>query len=126
MDLDNFKQINDMLGHMNGDMILKETAELLREIFEKDSYITRFGGDEFCAFITDTDEKDALYKIVRLKEGIQKEYRKGDQSIMLSISIGCVYIKNGEHTYTQVIEKADEALYQAKKRGKNQYYIINI
>lgn len=124
-DLDNFKDINDTLGHSCGDRLLKEVGQRLITFLRKSDTVARFGGDEFIGLLPETGQEEDVEKIAgKILEVIQKPFYIEDESIQITISIGLAfYPKNGQ-TLDLLMKNADQAMYRAKARGKNnfQYY----
>ncbi len=123
-DLDNFKRINDMEGHPEGDRILERFASYLGSVFRKGDSIGRLGGDEFVALISNPMPQDILKQkfdeiLSGMKEVFGVYYKKYDTSV----SIGAVPIDGTVRTYKGLYKCADTALYIAKHLGKNRYYI---
>lgn len=117
-DVDNFKQVNDTLGHENGDRLLMRISCLLRESFRESDPVGRFGGDEFVAFMADTDNFD----IAKVKAGIilsKMEGFLGMGGVNVSVSIGIAIAPRDGTTFADLFRHADQAMYDAKKQGKN-------
>jgi diguanylate cyclase len=119
IDIDFFKKINDNYGHQTGDKVLKivsgAAAKRLREV----DFIARFGGDEFVVLLPETTAENALQMLNRVREGLANTlFRYKDQKINITVSIGVADVKEGDTTET-VFERADQALYTAKKTGRN-------
>ena len=124
LDVDNFKAVNDNFGHDFGDSVLRAMGGLLRHIFRKDDIIARFGGDEFAVFIPCTNSREGIIK--RLDEVCRRSRMMFDNQgthIYISCSVGVVFAPDEGCDFTALYRKADEALYEAKKAGKNQYRI---
>lgn len=123
VDVDNFKVINDTLGHMYGDKVLRTLSKILRHNVRENDIIGRIGGDEFSFVLKDMNDT----KIVRQKlQNILDEVNQVKLSEMeqgLSISVGGV-TTNKVSEYTSLLKDADEALYKAKDKGKNTYVLI--
>jgi diguanylate cyclase (GGDEF)-like protein len=130
IDLDNFKQINDMHGHSTGDRVLVRLVELVRDHLPRNSVLARLGGDEF-AFVTPYDPKfperiDDI--VIRLFERIGPSFDLGDQAIEITMSIGVASDANdGSHdpqvaNVDDLMHRADTAMYHAKKQGKNRFF----
>ena len=122
LDLDNFKLVNDRLGHAKGDKLLKDIGEKLNVICEGDAY--RLGGDEF-AIVYELNEDCILkneveYVLKAINETINEE--KAVRDLSVSVSIGVAIGKQSEDK-EWLFKQADKALYEAKRRGKNQYKI---
>ncbi|QTD41464.1 GGDEF domain-containing protein [Sporosarcina sp. Te-1] len=124
IDLDNFKLVNDRLGHGEGDRILKQAARIISEVVEPSAIAARVGGDEFLVLFLDAEEqrirRTAEDLLLNMQEGVS-EMRIFDQ-IHLSISIGISFSDSGD-TFETLYTKADEALYVSKDNGKNQYNV---
>ncbi|MFH0732025.1 MAG: diguanylate cyclase [Candidatus Omnitrophota bacterium] len=124
MDLDNFKAYNDELGHQNGDEFLKTVAYLFRGHLRKQDSLCRYGGEEFAIIMPDIAKQEAFYIIERLRklvEGLSKKMQTKHKKTypLVSISSGIASYPDDGKTKTQLITKADKALYDAKHRGKN-------
>lgn len=120
IDIDDFKIVNDTYGHAAGDTILKKIAEMLDDSVRNSDYIFRHGGEEFLIVLTETSKSAAHLVIERLRKKIQQqpiELQKG-AFINVTISAG-IAMYNGHPDYECLIKAADEALYQAKTKGKN-------
>lgn len=123
LDLDNFKQINDSLGHIVGDQVLMEVAKIMRTHFRNYDVICRLGGDEFVIFIQKIP-MEALDKIVRsLLKKLVLTYGEGEKEVTISASMGASLAPMQGVDFNQLYEKADRALYQVKRTTKNDYMI---
>ena len=122
IDLDDFKNINDTMGHEYGDLVLQEVAEILRRSIRQNDIAARFGGDEFVLILTDVEED---ITIVNVLERIQKQFDKpieiegGTYHITASMGVA-IYPKDGEDL-TTLLKNADLAMYHSKAEGKNAY-----
>ncbi len=118
-DVDKFKSINDTLGHIAGDKVLKKVAECLEETFRKDDVIARYGGDEFVAFIWGVSEEMARERVADFKKNLKKRHFVSHKAgeINLTVSAGISVFLEGD-TAESVIERADKAMYSTKQRGK--------
>lgn len=118
-DVDKFKSINDTLGHLAGDKVLKKVAECLEETFRKDDIIARYGGDEFIALIWGVSEEMARERLIDFKKNLKKRrfvsHRTGE--INLTVSAGISVFMEGD-TAANIIERADKAMYAAKQGNK--------
>ncbi len=123
-DLDNFKRVNDMEGHPEGDRMLERFAGYLGAVFRKGDSIGRLGGDEFVALIPNPMPQDILeQKFDALLSGIKDLFGAYYEKYGTSVSIGAVPIDGTVRTYKGLYKCADTALYIAKYLGKNRYYI---
>ncbi|MCU7811372.1 MAG: diguanylate cyclase, partial [Candidatus Thiodiazotropha sp. (ex Notomyrtea botanica)] len=120
MDIDNFKIINDSLGHEVGDMVLAEAGWRIQEALRSDDTVCRLGGDEFTAIIRGVDDFET---ISRVSESILKNFELPfyiqDHELRTSASIGIVTYPNDGLTTKELIKNADTAMYAAKKGGKS-------
>lgn len=123
IDLDNFKQVNDQYGHVEGDHILIETALILKRVVKNNGFVVRFGGDEFAIVLYDTTEQhmqQIAESILTQIRTVQYERRTSEKWSVLSVSMGgSLYF--AEDTEMSLFERADKALYQSKNAGKDQY-----
>lgn len=124
LDLDNFKQVNDMYGHKEGDRALVETARLLKECFSQD-FIARLGGDEFIVVQNRMITEEELQKEVdHMMETMHAYYRSDERFSGMTVSAGAAYsiIEAGvDHEIENLIQCSDKALYRAKESGKAKY-----
>lgn len=122
IDMDNFKMVNDSLGHLQGDEALKMLAGAMRVVFPG-AYLGRYGGDEFVAFVVDCVRYDDICKVAgELCIRMNQRMEHNEKSVNISVSIGCATsmdINSGKELYT----RADKALYHSKENGRNQFTI---
>ena len=123
LDIDNFKKINDNYGHQTGDRVLVALARKCAGFIRNDDIIARYGGEEFVILLPNASLKNAVIKADKLCKTIAgTRYALDDidsgSTLSIAISIGVSTFNNGDSPMT-VIERADRALYQAKKKGKN-------
>jgi diguanylate cyclase (GGDEF)-like protein len=125
IDIDDFKNINDKYGHLQGDKILFFVINQVKAIFSSGEIIGRIGGDEFVVFVGDTADKDTIFsKADLLRTALQTVYHDDNFNISLSGSIGIsTYPQDGE-TYEELFERADKALYDVKEQGKDGYKLF--
>ncbi len=121
IDLDNLKTINDTLGHEYGDIAIKDFSNRLYNYLKRfdDFQIGRYGGDEFIAFIPNIDDKDILSIKKEINYYLLGCVRKSHQIINYSASIGGSIFNEDSKLLNELIQFADEAVYEAKKAGKN-------
>ncbi len=127
IDLDNFKLINDNFGHLKGDELLHSFAKLLEEQLRPLDILGRFGGDEFVIFLRQGCSENRIADIFqRLRNNLQGTYitDSGDE-IKVSISLGVANYSKEINTYEKLFKAADEALYLAKRKGKDTFEIHN-
>ncbi|AFL68018.1 GGDEF domain-containing response regulator [Sulfurospirillum barnesii] len=119
IDVDNFKHINDTLGHRVGDTVIVELAKKFKEYLVHDHFLARIGGDEFCLVLKNMEQKKALEFFLKLKSvisTIQIKTKEGD-TLGVSVSIGVTF--GDLESVEEMINQADRGLYLAKKNGKN-------
>jgi len=128
IDLDGFKAINDHYGHGVGDQLLIILASRMEQALREGDTIARFGGDEFIAVLTDLDNtEDSIPILKRLLDAAAQAVHIGDYVIQPSGSIGVTFYPQAEtEDADQLVRQADQALYQAKLKGKNQYSFFNV
>ena len=121
VDLDNFKSINDELGHPTGDRVLVAFADRLRSVLRASDTAARLGGDEFSIVCENTDARDAQKLADRLRGAVTEPLQLSGAPVRLGISIGVGSAPGGaepEETYERVIREADDAMYADKARGR--------
>jgi diguanylate cyclase (GGDEF)-like protein/PAS domain S-box-containing protein len=118
IDIDHFKKLNDMQGHVIGDAVLREIAGLLRDGVRETDTVARYGGEEFAVVMPDTHSDGALYKAETLRKKVQDtEFPGHDGPLHITVSIGVAAY--GAGSPDDLVEAADEALYRAKRSGRN-------
>lgn len=121
LDLDNFKQVNDTLGHDVGDALLASVARRLRERLREDDLVCRLGGDEFAVVLEHVDSNDdALEVAAKLLEALFQPFLVGARNIHTGTSIGVAVSGPQAPTAEQLLKNADVAMYQAKSQGRGQ------
>jgi len=121
MDLDQFKKINDLHGHDAGDCILKEFSRSISPLMRKGDEFARIGGEEFMIIVADADMETAYALAERLLDGISKlrvSYK--NKLLNITMSVGITQVCSSDTYFDQVFCRADRALYQSKKQGRNQ------
>ncbi|MEG2072621.1 MAG: diguanylate cyclase [Oscillospiraceae bacterium] len=126
VDLDNFKDVNDTLGHASGDMALIEVANQLTRLFRATDIVGRVGGDEFLVFVEGLGQGEILLqKLNEISRVFNWSFRKNDLVYSLSCSIGVALFPENGASCGELYKRADAALYYAKRNGKNQFAIYN-
>lgn len=123
IDIDDFKSVNDVCGHMRGDEVILKTAKILSKTFRSSDLIGRFGGDEFMVFMPGSNNAEiAAMRAQHILDSAAKEiyYWKLSRPCTFSIGIMC---SEGKVTREELFETADKALYKAKANGKNGYVV---
>ncbi len=126
IDLDNFKEANDLLGHANGDQLLEKTAGILKEMFKGGDVIGRIGGDEFLVYMRNLETiSDADEMAGNIVKQVRYDLDFEGQPIHVTCSVGvAVYPYHGKN-YEELFEKADRAVYTVKANGKDGYRVYH-
>lgn len=121
IDLDGFKQVNDTLGHDAGDTLLKKLASRLKQCVRKVDTMARLGGDEFTMLIEMTDTSSGYLELLteKLLSQLSAPVMIGDQSTHVSASIGIAFYPENACSVEELQKRADQAMYAAKRQGKN-------
>lgn len=121
VDIDYFKSYNDRFGHIAGDILLKEIGLLIREFSEAyNGLVSRFGGEEFCILLANTNKRQALELAKELRQRIQeKDIVLRQRKTSITVSIGVATYPDDVSEEEELIHKSDAAMYKAKQRGRN-------
>lgn len=123
IDTDNFKSVNDTLGHGVGDDTIRFVADNIRNVFRDTDLVGRMGGDEFMVLMSHTTLDIAKERARRLNDKIRSEVESGGDSVHISCSIGIAFFAKDGEDYDTLFRSADAALYEAKESGKDCYRI---
>jgi diguanylate cyclase len=119
LDVDNFKSLNDTYGHQTGDDALVHLARVIRETMRPHDTLARYGGEEFLIILPDTPLADAMSALTRLQRELTKRFfLHRNEKLLITFSAGVTAFRAGEQR-SEAITRADAAMYQAKKAGKN-------
>ena len=122
LDIDNFKNINDTLGHQTGDLALVHLARVVRQALRPSDVIARYGGEEFVILLGDTTAADAVNVMMRVQRELTKRFfMHNNERVLITFSAGVAQRSNGE-SQDDLVERADRALYRAKEAGKNRVF----
>lgn len=122
LDLDNFKHINDTLGHLLGDELLRQVAERLRSLFRESDTIARLSGDEFVIIINEANyDPDLQHLLARLLECISLPYVLDGNTAYTSASVGATFFPDDAQSSENLLKNADAAMFKAKEMGRNTY-----
>jgi len=122
IDLDNFKSVNDSLGHDAGDLLLQKIAKRLQKVTRENDFVARLSGDEFCILVNDVDDDYAAIHVAqRCLEMISKPVKLSTRKFTPTCSIGIAHYPDDGEEPSTLIKAADTSLYAAKERGRNQY-----
>jgi diguanylate cyclase len=119
LDIDNFKKLNDNLGHAAGDEALAHLASVTRDVMRPQDTLARYGGEEFVIILPDTPLDNGIEAMTRLQRELTKRFfLAGTEKVLITFSAGVAQLAHGE-TGPQAIKRADQAMYLAKRAGKN-------
>ena len=119
LDIDNFKQLNDTLGHQAGDQALVHLTNVIKEAVRPTDAVARYGGEEFIIIMPDTGLDEAIATITRLQRELTKKFfLHHNERLLITFSAG-VALRGEEEDPEEMIGRADKAMYHAKKTGKN-------
>jgi len=126
IDLDEFKEVNDTLGHDAGDILLQAAAERLASSLRTGDTVARFGGDEFVLILPELkDAEDAVLVAQKIVEAFRNLFLIDSHALRVTASIGiAVYPGDGMEADT-LLKKADTAMYRAKHAGRNRYHVYS-
>jgi len=121
MDIDHFKSFNDRHGHQVGDFVLAETARLVARTIRKGDTVCRYGGEEFLVALPQTSELDSMPRAEEIRQAIERaEYRIESLDLRVTVSLGIAESRPPQsETIDQLLKNADDALYSAKRNGRN-------
>jgi len=125
MDLDRFKEINDSLGHMVGDQLLRSVAERLTDVVQDRGRIARFGGDEFVIICPDTDRVTAAGIAQEIVSYFAHGFELGENHLQVTASVGYAVAPQDGRDMDELMQHADLALYEAKGEGRNRSASFN-
>jgi diguanylate cyclase (GGDEF)-like protein len=125
LDLDHFKRVNDRFGHACGDRMLEKVTAIVAEKLREEDVLGRYGGEEFCVVLPNTDTEGARITSERIRTAIEAhEFELGSARTRITVSIGVATLApTGSATLESLVMRADAALYQAKRRGRNRVVI---
>jgi diguanylate cyclase len=119
LDIDNFKNLNDRLGHETGDEALIHLVKVVRECLRPQDTLARYGGEEFVILMPDTVLDEAIQAMTRLQRELTKNFfLAGNEKVLITFSAGVAQLA-AEESAAEAIKRADQAMYLAKRSGKN-------
>lgn len=124
-DIDDFKNINDNYGHNAGDKVLNSVGNIVKNLIRKHDSAFRMGGDEFLVFLPETNEKQAAHLAERIRKEIEKYKLEENSKLVITASFGIAQYIPNDTNIEKLTRRADEALYQAKKAGRNRVEVID-
>jgi two-component system cell cycle response regulator len=121
LDIDHFKRVNDEFGHLAGDAVLRELAAILKGRVRKDECLARYGGEEFALVAPETNRENAVHLAEQLRQMVETHrFSFEGERLPVTFSAGVAELKRGEESVLAFLKQADERLYEAKHRGRNQ------
>ena len=124
LDLDHFKKVNDKFGHAEGDIVLEQTADIIREEIRALDIAARYGGEEFAIILPETDPKAAAALAERLRKAVENHFAGNAYKVTTSAGVA-TFIENTADDAETFAKRADDALYAAKKAGRNQVCVAS-
>ncbi len=127
LDIDLFKLINDTYGHQSGDIVIMKFAEICQSILRSVDIMGRIGGEEFAVMLPETNKDKAMEVAERLRERIENMrvvLEENQTPITFTVSIGLVSVTSKDKTLQELLNLADQALYQAKNTGRNRVCVV--
>lgn len=120
IDIDHFKNFNDRYGHLVGDQILREVGEIIKGSIREIDIPGRYGGEEFCIVLPDTDLNGAKYAAERIRSSTEeRRITAYDANVRITVSVGIATYPTDARKRSELVDKADWTLYKAKKQGRN-------
>jgi diguanylate cyclase (GGDEF)-like protein len=127
VDLDLFKEVNDTYGHKIGDKVLIESSRKINDCLRESDVLGRLGGDEFAILLEGNIKTDTTHRIAKsIISAFDEPMAIDDFMVKISVSVGAAIYKNGEENAESLMVKADNAMYQSKLKGRNQYTMHRI
>jgi len=124
-DIDFFKKVNDSYGHLAGDVVIKHTATTAKSVLRQSDSIGRYGGEEFGIILPETDAEGARVICERIRESIENSIvQTAAAPIRYTVSVGISQLSDTAKSYMEWMQQADEALYAAKKGGRNRVIVF--
>lgn len=126
LDIDGFKKVNDTYGHLVGDGLLREFAKKVTKVVRHDDYVARLGGDEFIVLLKSIHNcENAVIVAKKLIQEFSEPIQIDEVKVNITASIGVAMFDNSIDSASEIIRRADAAMYEAKRGGKNRYEIYN-
>jgi diguanylate cyclase (GGDEF)-like protein len=126
VDLDQFKNVNDSLGHDAGDSLLKDAAERLSNCMRASDTVARWGGDEFCLLLQNVDKIDSVNVVAeKIIDSFAKPFYIESKKLFITASVGIILYPLDNNDIKSLLKNADTAMYHAKEKGRNNYQFYN-
>lgn len=121
LDIDYFKNVNDTYGHLAGDAVLAKTAQTINSTLREIDFLGRYGGEEFLVILPETDGNKAEKSAERIRRAVKESMTPyDDKALKVTVSIGVAEIKSEDNNENELLNRADDALYSAKGKGRDQ------
>lgn len=125
IDIDDFKAINDTLGHAAGDLVLEGVGRIIMDIIRHEDCAARYGGEEFVILLPETGAEKARFPAERVRKSIEgHSFQAEEKRISVTVSIGIAGFPDHASAMDEMLEKADQAMYEAKRSGKNKVCVF--
>jgi diguanylate cyclase (GGDEF)-like protein len=126
VDVDFFKKVNDTYGHLVGDEVLRHVAYQLRDNVRHPDLVGRYGGEEFLILLPNTEAKEAAEQAGRLCKCVREaQFPVGGQDLKVTVSVGVAQYQPGADTWDSLLNRADTAMYKAKKNGRDCWVVMD-
>lgn len=126
LDCDFFKDINDEFGHLFGDKLLQHLCQTCKQTIREVDFLARYGGEEFIIILPECDEQGGIDFAKRIQQSLASHALKADdKDVYLTVSIGITEMTERHKSFEQLINDADQAMYQAKKKGRNRIEVTH-
>ncbi|WP_379128203.1 EAL domain-containing protein [Paenibacillus sp. sgz500958] len=126
VDTDNFKYINDTMGHKFGDILIRKSSERLQSVMRQNMVLSRLGGDEFVILLKDVTGHEEVLKLAEeVLDGFKQPFLIGESNLYVTVSIGISFYPEDGFTTEEILKNADIAMYRAKEAGKNRYVMYD-
>lgn len=125
LDLDHFKEVNDVYGHFVGDKLLIGVANRLKDLTREGDLVARLGGDEFLLMFDNMQTDQAVLKAQKILDDIAKPYDIDDKCLVVGVSIGITTYPDDANDFEGLLKYADAAMYKAKDTGRNRFFLYN-
>jgi len=125
LDVDHFKNVNDTHGHLAGDAVLTNTAQTIKNTLREIDRLGRYGGEEFLVILPETDVHQATKSAERIRKAVKESITDYENNTLkVTVSIGVAVIQSTDNNENDLINRADDALYSAKGKGRDQVVIV--
>jgi len=126
LDIDHFKDLNDTYGHQFGDQVLQQLGEILRGSVYDTDFVGRYGGEEFAILLPRAQPDGVLRKGEAIRSAVEgRAFQLAGERVQVTVSIGIAHFPRDGQTEDLIVQQADQALYEAKERGRNRVVDIS-